>query len=215
MCYYHLWDIEEALEIFLQVYNEDKKRSESLRYICVIKFWILSEKYTLSSKHKSNFEINWVLKYHQEYLAHFWEVDTVIILSACRLSYELHKYNEVKYFCLLLLPDNNDNTEIIFYLVEAYYHLWEYDNMLKYAFLHLSLEIQNIDIWFLLRDYYAQIWEYEISKLAAIIGTLYDGRKVKNGWEYLRYLNSLDLTKDDDKVYEYFMSHVNKTTIIS
>jgi hypothetical protein len=122
----------------------------------------------------------------------------------------LWNYNTPKKLYLEILKNDWKNLDVIFKLIETLYHLQEFDEMLKYSFQFMKLETQNTDLWFLLRDYYAQIWEFEISKLATIIGTLYDWWKVKNGWEYLRYLNSLDLTQDDEKVYKYFMSHVNQ-----
>lgn len=204
---YYFERYEEAKELLKEVYWKDKNRIESLRYLVFMDFKAYMDKNEDTVTY-DQIEAERILKNAKKVYENDNDDDIKNILR--QLYMILWNYNSPKKVYLEILKDDWKNLDVIFKLIKILYHLQEFEEMLKYAFLHLSLEIQNIDLWFLLRDYYAQIWEYEISKLATIIGTLYDGRKVKNGWEYLKYLNSLDLTQDDEKVYKYFMSFITQ-----
>lgn len=204
---YYTGRYQEAKELLKEVYWKDKNRIESLRYLVFMDFKAYMDK-NEDTVTFDQIEAERILKNAKKVYENDNDDDIKNILR--QLYMILWNYNSPKMVYLEILKDDWKNLDVIFKLIKILYHLQEFEEMLKYAFLHLSLEIQNIDLWFLLRDYYAQIWEYEISKLATIIGTLYDGRKVKNGWEYLRYLNSLDLTQDDEKVYKYFMSFITQ-----
>lgn len=204
---YYLERYEESKKILNEVYWKDNERIESLRFLVFMDFKAYMDK-NEDTVTFDQIEAERILKNAKKVSDNYYDYDINIILW--ELYVILWNYNTPKKLYLEILKNDWKNLDVIFKLIETLYHLQEFDEMLKYSFQFMKLETQNTDLWFLLRDYYAQIWEFEISKLATIIGTLYDWWKVKNGWEYLRYLNSLDLTQDDEKVYKYFMSHVNQ-----